>query len=826
MSFIEGEITVEFGGTVGPAGPAGNAVPIAAGTVLANPSGVLANPVGVDAAGMRALIGAQLGSANLTRLDGTVLNQRLALGVVAREIETVAALTGIAEILNGEFVDLTGYYATGDSGSQRLVYRSTGRASNNITSNPAFGGWYFNGPGADDYFEALEKHEVIAKRFGVRGNGVADDSARLQAAVDTCISAFDAETMRGAKELKLDSGIYLINSPILIRSGVKITGTGPGVEITKGSSWSGASAFVFTGGTNAYCSYVQISQIAIVGDFVAFTTGSNTRTLATTTSLLESSFEDIQFRCTDGFVVTYAQTCTFRNISSYGNINRFFDIGGNFLTFANCNKESGTSSTDGPWVHIHGYILQVDAINYPNAATAISIHDLLVQGNGDAGKTPLKLDNCAAVSIDGFWVEVPSCLDNVAIDIIDCEKVVLGPKLYLDVYKMKVRTTQSLIIESANTVNSGGTLESYLDVDSASGVLIKQLLSLNGEEVFRLSDAAKSIVIDHVANRQIAVDNLPGLSKNSQLGFSGGNLLVNPSFESGAHGWTFAPYPGVSETVTFPSSETGDGLQLSCTLSPANSRTDVYQNVDVKAGTPYTLSCLAKVTSGNSWLNLVIIGQGVDASSRIYNRAEAGAGWCVITQTFIPVTSGLITVGFQAINITTFAVDKFSLCVGTQAQPDGGVFQSMQLRGRTIDGGSAAPTTGTWRNGDFRFSDDHTAGLIGWQCTVSGTPGTWQTVHRGVGVTDTLSCEAITAGGLWWLNLAGNNYLSGITYFRDGSGVTTGSFNGNTGILTQALTTPASAAATGVAGTITADANYVYVCTATNTWKRVAIATW
>ncbi len=57
MSFIEGEITVEFGGTVGPAGPAGNAVPIAAGTVLANPSGVLANPVGVDAAGMREIIG-------------------------------------------------------------------------------------------------------------------------------------------------------------------------------------------------------------------------------------------------------------------------------------------------------------------------------------------------------------------------------------------------------------------------------------------------------------------------------------------------------------------------------------------------------------------------------------------------------------------------------------------------------------------------------------------------------------------------------------------------------------------------------------------------
>ena len=37
---------------------------------------------------------------------------------------------------------------------------------------------------------------------------------------------------------------------------------------------------------------------------------------------------------------------------------------------------------------------------------------------------------------------------------------------------------------------------------------------------------------------------------------------------------------------------------------------------------------------------------------------------------------------------------------------------------------------------------------------------------------------------------------------------------------------PASATATGSSGAIRWDANYIYVCTATDTWKRVAIATW
>jgi len=45
-------------------------------------------------------------------------------------------------------------------------------------------------------------------------------------------------------------------------------------------------------------------------------------------------------------------------------------------------------------------------------------------------------------------------------------------------------------------------------------------------------------------------------------------------------------------------------------------------------------------------------------------------------------------------------------------------------------------------------------------------------------------------------------------------------------IRVQTAKTPASASATGVAGSICWDSSYIYVCTATNTWKRVAIATW
>ena len=58
-------------------------------------------------------------------------------------------------------------------------------------------------------------------------------------------------------------------------------------------------------------------------------------------------------------------------------------------------------------------------------------------------------------------------------------------------------------------------------------------------------------------------------------------------------------------------------------------------------------------------------------------------------------------------------------------------------------------------------------------------------------------------------------------------------FNATTGVpeAAEALEgipngTPASATATGVTGTINWDSSYIYICIATNTWKRTSISSW
>lgn len=42
----------------------------------------------------------------------------------------------------------------------------------------------------------------------------------------------------------------------------------------------------------------------------------------------------------------------------------------------------------------------------------------------------------------------------------------------------------------------------------------------------------------------------------------------------------------------------------------------------------------------------------------------------------------------------------------------------------------------------------------------------------------------------------------------------------------KGTTAPATANATGVAGEIRYDSSYVYICVATNTWKRSELSTW
>jgi hypothetical protein len=106
----------------------------------------------------------------------------------------------------------------------------------------------------------------------------------------------------------------------------------------------------------------------------------------------------------------------------------------------------------------------------------------------------------------------------------------------------------------------------------------------------------------------------------------------------------------------------------------------------------------------------------------------------------------------------------------------------------------------------------------------TGIANNWPNLN----VTGRVDLDALTVGGVEIVSpLSGYSGYSGMNGTATASGYSGYSgVSGATGAVGISAGTPASAAATGTAGTVLWDADYIYVCTATDTWKRVAIATW
>ena len=80
----------------------------------------------------------------------------------------------------------------------------------------------------------------------------------------------------------------------------------------------------------------------------------------------------------------------------------------------------------------------------------------------------------------------------------------------------------------------------------------------------------------------------------------------------------------------------------------------------------------------------------------------------------------------------------------------------------------------------------------------------------------TTSTEFHYWNGEEWISLIPEAPEDGVAYAR----------RDQTWVAAVGLTAPASASDTGFAGELRTDGDYLYVCIAEDTWKRVAIATW
>lgn len=163
-------------------------------------------------------------------------------------------------------------------------------------------------------------------------------------------------------------------------------------------------------------------------------------------------------------------------------------------------------------------------------------------------------------------------------------------------------------------------------------------------------------------------------------------------------------------------------------------------------------------------------------------------------------------------------------------------------RWRAYTAGASQEYGNTDQNGYLRVwpasSDFSSAGTE--LLVVPSESGTMVCRHSGgLSVTNAIACGSLSVSGTLTagsfapasITTAGNIDALGVSAFSFTGGAGSHDFGAGSEVLLPekvVLTpkTPSSSSATGMAGQIAVDGNYVYVCTATNTWKRAGLSSW
>ena len=190
-----------------------------------------------------------------------------------------------------------------------------------------------------------------------------------------------------------------------------------------------------------------------------------------------------------------------------------------------------------------------------------------------------------------------------------------------------------------------------------------------------------------------------------------------------------------------------------------------------------------------------------------------------------------IIVGLTDDNVVQYTVNNPGTVIessgSTQVTGNLGVYKNatfekdVYISGRLRTASSIVCQSGLTASGNVAFN------TAGGTVKVGGTSstGVFEFGRSTDNQTIKISAGATASGKTNTVNI-GNAGASGSTTninIGGGVGTCTTTIDGDLVIPNE---TPASATAAGTAGQIVWDTNYIYICTATNTWKRVAIGTW
>ncbi len=353
----------------------------------------------------------------------------------------------------------------------------------------------------------------------------------------------------------------------------------------------------------------------------------------------------------------------------------------------------------------------------------------------------------------------------------------------------------------------------------------------SGDVIGPASSVANQIAVflDTTGKEIYGLDLVTGSLYGRATGGSYGSILVGDGLQmlSGTLQATVFSVAGKTGPVTLAKADVGlanvddtsDSTKWAAvavlTNKTISGATNTLSNIAVGSIVMSTGFLLGRSTASTGAVEQITVGSGLSLTGGVLTATGGGGGGGDVTGPGSSTAGGLVafngttgkiiqaastvTVAQGGTGLTSFTQGALVVATGTTTLAS---LANGASSGYVLTAGSGGTSGPAWSNTPY-FGVSAAIGTL--TNTITNSSGT-MVLTSGTGGINLIAASGsfvvatVSGGGLFRVN------------------------GGNLQI--QNPSVPGSASASGVSGTITWDTNYLYVCTATNTWKRTPLTTW
>lgn len=254
------------------------------------------------------------------------------------------------------------------------------------------------------------------------------------------------------------------------------------------------------------------------------------------------------------------------------------------------------------------------------------------------------------------------------------------------------------------------------------------------------SGPATAAVID-LSPTTVSLGSIDGLQYAGKVRYTsnaltnGDNLVLNGDFsrwvQGAPEGWDSSPGTVTRTGAGQADTTRNQSPSAACFTTTEANAAFWYALPPLQAEQWFGASVYVYLPTGQALtqLELVLMVDGQAQPSGVF--AQVPGGWSKLQASFNTGTGTGLGIGVQADAAGIFYVADAQAAYGVTAPsstfvPAASSMPVLYLGGQSIRYGAAAPTSGSWLQGDVVYNTAPApGGWVGWVCTATGTPGTW-----------------------------------------------------------------------------------------------------